>query len=196
MDLKKRISKRYHSPSCRKKTLPSAAPSPSNNELWSPRIQNQMDDLIHSAMPQGHLFSNQDIVHEIMVTGLKSIQAHISRGDLKILSRAIRELRYAFKIFQNYRDVRKVTIFGSARTKPNEPAYHMARLLARKLTQKGFMVITGAGPGIMQAGNEGALAGKRTRTPRCDHHGWERALGESPQQTQNIRPPAGCEIGA
>ncbi len=80
-----------------------------------------------------------------------------ARGDLKILSRTLRELRYAFTVFRPYRRRRKVTIFGSARTKPGHPEYESAVELARKMaTDYGWMVITGAGGGIMEAGHKGA----------------------------------------
>jgi uncharacterized protein (TIGR00730 family) len=79
-----------------------------------------------------------------------------SRGDLKILNRTLRELRYAFKVFQPYRRRRKLTIFGSARTKSDHPAYLAAEQLGRAITKHGWMVITGAGGGIMEAGHLGA----------------------------------------
>jgi hypothetical protein len=79
-----------------------------------------------------------------------------TRGDLKILSRALRELRYAFKVFAPYRHRRKVTVFGSARTPPGEPAYEQAMELGRKMAELGWMVITGAASGIMEAGHRGA----------------------------------------
>ena len=79
-----------------------------------------------------------------------------TRGDLKILSRTLRELRYAFKVFQPYRRRRKVTVFGSARTSPAQPAYQQAVEFGRAMAGQGWMVITGAGGGIMEAGNLGA----------------------------------------
>lgn len=79
-----------------------------------------------------------------------------ARGDLKILSRTLRELRYAFTVFRPYRRRRKVTIFGSARTNPGHPAYEAAVDLGRKMAEHGWMVITGAGGGIMEAGHKGA----------------------------------------
>jgi uncharacterized protein (TIGR00730 family) len=79
-----------------------------------------------------------------------------TRGDLKILSRTLRELRYAFKVFMPYRRRRKVTIFGSARTKPDHPTYVQAAELAKKMASHDWMVITGAGGGIMEAGHKGA----------------------------------------
>ncbi|MCG3203534.1 MAG: hypothetical protein KCHDKBKB_00204 [Elusimicrobia bacterium] len=131
-------------------------PSENTSEVWSPKIQQSIKQIIKDMSPPKKDFENADVVQEIIVTALKGVEAQIGRGDLKLLSRAIRELRYAFKIFQNYRHVRKVTIFGSARTPSNEISYQMTKSFAKKLINNGYMIITGAGPGIMQAGNEGA----------------------------------------
>ncbi|QDV61642.1 LOG family protein [Crateriforma conspicua] len=79
-----------------------------------------------------------------------------ARGDLKLLSRTLRELRYAFKVFRPFRRRRKVTIFGSARTKPDHPDYQSAEEFARRMAGHGWMVVTGAGGGIMEAGHRGA----------------------------------------
>lgn len=78
------------------------------------------------------------------------------RGDVKILSRSMREMRYAFSVLRRYRDVRKVSVFGSARTQPGHPCYAAARDLGRRMAENDWMVITGAGGGIMAAGHEGA----------------------------------------
>lgn len=77
--------------------------------------------------------------------------------DVKILHRALKELRYAFRVFRQYRDVKKVSIFGSARIRMDDPNYKLASQFGKLLSQNGFMVITGGGPGIIQAGNEGAV---------------------------------------
>ena len=79
-----------------------------------------------------------------------------STGDLKILSRALRELRYAFKVFAPYRRIRKVTIFGSARTPPEEPAYGQAVEFGKAMAENDWLVVTGAASGIMEAGHVGA----------------------------------------
>lgn len=79
-----------------------------------------------------------------------------SRLDLKIASAALHEMREAFRLFAPYHDVPKVTIFGSARTRTDDPLYLAARDVARCLAEAGWMVVTGAGPGIMQAAMEGA----------------------------------------
>ncbi len=99
---------------------------------------------------------NEDLIAEILQSVLKLAKDEASRGDLKILSRSLKELRYAFKIFAPYRSVRKVSIFGSTRVKEDDPYYHAATTLGHRLAEEGLMVITGAGTGIMQAGHEGA----------------------------------------
>ncbi|MEO0444740.1 MAG: TIGR00730 family Rossman fold protein [Verrucomicrobiota bacterium] len=80
--------------------------------------------------------------------------------DLKIITKAFKELRYANSVFASYRTTRKVSVFGSARTNPDEPEYKAALEFSRRLVEEGFMIITGAGPGIMAAGNEGAGEGE------------------------------------
>ncbi len=76
--------------------------------------------------------------------------------DLKIATAALAEMRDAYEMFKPYKNERKVSIFGSARTKPDDPLYAQARNLAAALADRGWMTVTGAGPGIMQAGMEGA----------------------------------------
>ncbi|MGA9275439.1 TIGR00730 family Rossman fold protein [Ilumatobacter sp.] len=76
--------------------------------------------------------------------------------DLKIATAALTEMRAAYRVFAPYRDESKVSIFGSARTRPDDPLYAQARDLASMLAERGWMAVTGAGPGIMQAGMEGA----------------------------------------
>jgi hypothetical protein len=76
--------------------------------------------------------------------------------DLKIVDTTIREFSEAFRVFGPYRNQRKLTMFGSARTPSDDPIYQMARELAQRIADDGWMVVTGAGPGIMQAGTEGA----------------------------------------
>ena len=79
-----------------------------------------------------------------------------ARGDLKILSRTLRELRYAFKVFAPYRNQRKVSVFGSARTPPEEPTYQQAVQFGREMADRDWFVVTGAAHGIMEAGHVGA----------------------------------------
>jgi uncharacterized protein (TIGR00730 family) len=97
-----------------------------------------------------------EIVREMILAALKSGQEEKLRGNLRLISSTMKEMRFTGKIFGPYSDVRKVTVFGSARTKPDEPVYEMARLFGQRLAETGYMVITGAGPGIMSAVNHGA----------------------------------------
>ena len=99
--------------------------------------------------------ASSKLVQQIRETADK-LAATMPRGDVKLLSTALKELRYSFKIFSAYRHVRKVTIFGSARLPPNDPAYQQAVEFGRRVAQLGYMVITGAASGIMEAGNVGA----------------------------------------
>ncbi|MCX6924397.1 MAG: LOG family protein [Verrucomicrobia bacterium] len=99
---------------------------------------------------------NEESVADIIENALKLLKDVQDSGDVRVIRTSVRELRYAFKLFAPYAQVRKVTIFGSARTQPPQPEYQQAVEFGRKIAAAGFMVITGAGPGIMQAGHEGA----------------------------------------
>ena len=99
---------------------------------------------------------SQDMYRVMRSTIGKLEKDQTARGDLKILSRTLRELRYAFKVFRPFRRRRKLTIFGSARTSPDHPEYQAAVELGQRMAKHGWMVITGAGGGIMEAGHRGA----------------------------------------
>jgi uncharacterized protein (TIGR00730 family) len=117
-----------------------------------PELKRRIRELI-AYRGGGH---NDDLVEDILENGLKLLQDVEDRGDVKVIQTALRELRYAFKLFAPYASTRKVTIFGSARTQAGRVEYRQAVEFARKIAEAGFMLITGAGPGIMQAGHEGA----------------------------------------
>lgn len=116
---------------------------------------------------------NEDLVEDLILNALKLLKDVEHRGDVRVISTAVRELRYSFKLFAPYDDRRKVCIFGSARTAPDRPEYRQAVELARRMALAGYMVITGAGGGIMQAGHEGAGAemsfGANIRLPWEQH---------------------------
>ncbi len=95
-------------------------------------------------------------MRDIIRTGIRLGLDSTDRLDLKIVRAAVAEMRDAFTVFAPYRDVPKVTIFGSARTAEGSPLYDQARRIAAEVADAGWMVITGAGPGIMHAGMEGA----------------------------------------
>lgn len=98
----------------------------------------------------------RDLVAGLLMTSLKIGRDNTGMGDLKMLHRALREMRHANRVFQPYRHVRKVSVFGSARTRPGVPAYEAAQEFAEKMVKEGYMVITGAGDGIMGAAQHGA----------------------------------------
>ena len=96
------------------------------------------------------------LYREILLNALKCKRDELDILDLKVINRAVDEFRYAVKVFKPYRSVRKVSIFGSARTREDEPYYDLAVQFGRLMTAQGFMAITGAASGIMKAGIEGA----------------------------------------
>lgn len=99
---------------------------------------------------------NADLLEEIIITALKLRGDELDRGDLRMMTTALKEIRYALKVFHDYRHIRKVAIFGSARTPTNHPEYKLAFDFAKEIAKAGWMVVTGAASGIMAAGNEGA----------------------------------------
>ncbi len=101
---------------------------------------------------------NRGLVAEAVATSLRLGLDGADRGDLKIVTGALRELRRSFVTFDKYAQVRKVSIYGSARIDNDDPTYRVAFEFARRLCEAGWMVITGAGSGIMAAANEGAGA--------------------------------------
>lgn len=96
------------------------------------------------------------LYREILLNALKCKRDDLDILDLKVVNRAVDEFRYAARVFKPYRNVRKVSIFGSARVPEDEPHYELAAQFSSLLAEQGFMVITGAAQGIMKAGIEGA----------------------------------------
>jgi len=97
-----------------------------------------------------------ELVREILVTGIKLLQDRVPRGDLKLVNSALKEIRHAMRVFAPYEAVRKVSVFGSARTPEGDPAFEQARRFGEQIARNGWMVITGAGGGIMGAAHGGA----------------------------------------
>lgn len=111
---------------------------------------------IDTLLDDAGITENRGLVKRILATGLLLGKEGTSRLDLKITSAAIAEMRDAFRVFAPHSDARKVTIFGSARTTQVDPLYRRACEVAAALSADGWIVVTGAGPGIMQAAVEGA----------------------------------------
>ncbi len=99
---------------------------------------------------------DRDIFADMIVTVCRLARDETGRGELKLLSTAFKELRYAFKVFAPYSHIRKVSIFGSSRTPAGHPDFAQADAFARLIRKRNWMVITGAGDGIMRAGHVGA----------------------------------------
>lgn len=99
---------------------------------------------------------NQDLFADVLITLCRLANDEADRGDIKLLNKAFAELRYALKVFAAYRDIRKISIFGSSRTAENHLDYLAAVEFARLIGERNWMVITGAGDGIMKAGHQGA----------------------------------------
>jgi hypothetical protein len=122
------------------------------NNPADPKLTRQIAELIR-AKGGG---ANETEVADIIENALKLLTDVQDTGDIRVIQTAVRELRYAFRLFAPYAEKRKVTIFGSARTAPAKAEYQQAVEFGKKISDAGFMVITGAGGGIMQAGHEGA----------------------------------------
>lgn len=116
-----------------------------------------LDDLIQEILSMAEVH-HPEIIREMVISALKTGQENDYLADLKMLRATMKEMRYTSKMFSPYRNRKKVTIFGSARTAPSEAIYQKCVTFSRQLVRLGYMVITGGGPGIMQAGNEGAGA--------------------------------------
>ncbi|WP_022901785.1 TIGR00730 family Rossman fold protein [Humibacter albus] len=113
-----------------------------------------------AAIAEAGIGADRDLVLRILATGAGLGMDLPGRLDLKIVSAALEEMRAAFALFAPYADVPKVTIFGSARTRDRDPLYRQASDAAAALAERGWMAVTGAGPGIMQAAVEGAGPGR------------------------------------
>jgi len=101
----------------------------------------------------------REMFRQILTTMTKLGREHSDLGDFKLINTTVKELRHSFRVFHPYRTVRKVMVFGSARTEEDDPNYLLTLELAKQLVDLGFMLISGAGGGIMEAANRGAGKG-------------------------------------
>jgi uncharacterized protein (TIGR00730 family) len=116
----------------------------------------KVDELVQRLVEEAGGSPHTEFLQEMIQTALRLAEDHADRGDIKILNVALRELVQAFRLFAPYRGIRKVTMFGSARTTEDQPEYQQALAFAHAISRRGWMVITGAGDGIMKAGQGGA----------------------------------------
>ena len=125
-------------------------------ELSFSRSNKPIDQIIAQLIEVSDGIHHPAIIKEMILATLKIGQDVDYLADLKLINRTLREMRYTAKVFAPYRNRKKVTIFGSARTEETDEMYKKCVRFSRILAENGYMVITGGGPGIMQAGNEGA----------------------------------------
>lgn len=125
-------------------------------ELSFSRANADVDQIISHLLEVSGDIRQPALIREMLLAVLKVGQEVDYLADLKLINRTLREMRFTTKVFGPYRDRKKVTIFGSARTQPDNEMYRKCVDFSRKLADRGYMIITGGGPGIMQAGNEGA----------------------------------------
>ncbi|MGH8950485.1 MAG: TIGR00730 family Rossman fold protein [Acidimicrobiia bacterium] len=120
-------------------------------DLGKPDLDARLADLVASATTS----ENGDLISEMMVTALKLGRDGASRGDLKLINTSLKEMRYSNLVFSRHEEP-KVTIYGSARIGEEDPNYRITMEFASIMAESGWGVITGAGPGIMEAGSRGA----------------------------------------
>ena len=120
-------------------------------DLGNPELDERLRQLVADASGN----NNEDLIAELLTTALKLHRDGATRGDLKMINTALKEMRYSNLVFSRH-DEPKVTIYGSARTGEGDPNYELTVEFARLMAEHGWGVITGAGPGIMEAGNKGA----------------------------------------
>lgn len=118
--------------------------------------EKQLDERILKLANEMSGVEDPCLLAEMMISAVRISRGAVSPGDFKLMNRSLKEMREAHEVFHPYRDCRKVAVFGSARTKPEEKEYQAAVEFSHRMREEGFMTITGAGPGIMAAGNEGA----------------------------------------
>ncbi len=126
-------------------------------DLHFDRSNGEIDRLIDELMGRVGVH-HPEMIRQMILGALKSGQENDYLADQKLMCTTLKEMRFTNKVFAPYRHRRKVSIFGSARISPDTPIYKKCVSFSRMLAERGYMVITGGGPGIMLAGNEGAGA--------------------------------------
>ena len=122
------------------------------------QLVGQLVDALTATTPEAESPIDLELARETLTSTLRLSLQGATRAERKLVNAALKEFAYSFRVFAPYREQRKVAIFGSARTQPGDPSYVAARDFARAIAERGWMVVTGAVPGIMTAGHEGAGA--------------------------------------
>ncbi len=117
---------------------------------------NDQSLILQLIQQHGDDYESGDLIEDIIETALRLIDDKADRLDMKVITSTLKELRYSSKVFAPFRGRRKVTVFGSARTKPDAAEYQQAVAFGKAIVERGFMVITGGGEGIMGAAQRGA----------------------------------------
>jgi len=129
--------------------------APAQRHVDDPEVQRRIADLVDETAGTDTDDFNRRLVRDMLTAALKLLPDGRHTGELKLMAAAFKELRYAYRVFGQYADRPKVTIFGSARTPEDHPDYRAAVEYSRIMAESGWMTITGAGDGIMKAGHEG-----------------------------------------
>jgi len=125
-------------------------------ELPDAELERDLESLLERFQARFGASESPESARQLLVTALRLITDGATRADMKLVANAQKELRHAFRVFAPYEHVRKVAVFGSARTEPGAPDWVAAERFAERIVREGWMVITGAGPGIMEAAQGGA----------------------------------------
>jgi len=123
-----------------------------SNSIGDPRLDQRIRELVDEIQME----KPRELIEEMIVTALKMARDQTSVADLKMLNRALKELRYASRVFAPYRERRKVAVFGSARTAEDAEEFKAAENFGRQMRERGYMIVTGGGDGIMGAAQRGA----------------------------------------
>lgn len=116
----------------------------------------ELDAKIRELVAEWDCGDENPLIEEMIITALRIGKDQLGEADLKLFNRALKEMRSGSRVFAPYASERKVSVFGSARTHPDQPEFEAARSFSERMSKEGFMTITGAGDGIMGAAQLGA----------------------------------------
>jgi len=125
-------------------------------ELRRNDLNDRIEELIDAASRESSSPEDIELVRQLLTTSIHLLRDGTSRAELKLVNSALKELRHAFRVFSPHSENRKIAVFGSARTDPKHPDWGNAFEFSERLVRSGWMVITGAGDGIMGAAQGGA----------------------------------------
>ncbi|MBA3603091.1 MAG: LOG family protein [Parachlamydiaceae bacterium] len=124
-------------------------------DVYDPQIIDTIQQLVSECDNDASDFA-KELITQMIQNSLKLLQGNHDIGQLKLISRSMKEMRYAYQVFNHYKNKRCISIFGSARTPEIHPDYIAAKNFSAGMSSHGWMCITGAANGIMKAGLEGS----------------------------------------